>query len=423
LLRLGFTAGELALGGLTEGLRRLTGIEPEDAVNMFLTAGNARKLAKRLAGMRGAAMKMGQLLSMESADFLPREFADALAVLRDAADTMPESQVRRVLGQAYGKGWQDLFTRFDFEPLASASIGQVHRVLTHDGRDLVLKIQYPGVARSIGSDVDNLAMFLRLAHVLPFEMDVSGIVAEAKRQLKQEADYLMEANHLRNYRVLVQEDERFIVPRVHDDLTTKRVLAMDYVSGEALESLGEDGVDQKLRNRVGALLEHLLFRELFEFRTMQSDPNFANYLYRPEDGRIVLLDFGSTVTFTPEFTARYGRIARALIENNEGAARHYAEQIGYLGAGDSPQHAQRVLTVIRTVCEPIRYDKVYDFGASDLVSRARDAGFEMLFSSHGEFRAPPPETIFLHRKLVGSFLLCARIRARVNVQQLIRPFL
>jgi len=114
LLRLGFTAGELALGGLTEGLRRLTGIEPEDAVNMFLTAGNARKLAKRLAGMRGAAMKMGQLLSMESADFLPREFADALAVLRDAADTMPESQVRRVLGQAYGKGWQDLFTRFDF---------------------------------------------------------------------------------------------------------------------------------------------------------------------------------------------------------------------------------------------------------------------------------------------------------------------
>jgi len=423
LLRLGLTAGELTVGGLTEGARRLAGVTPEDAVNVFLTAANAQKLARRLAGMRGAAMKMGQLLSMEAADILPREFSDALAVLRNAADTMPESQVRRVMGQAYGKGWQQKFTSFDFEPLASASIGQVHRAKTRDGRDLALKIQYPGVARSISSDVDNLAVLLRLTHVLPFKMDVSGIVAEAKRQLRQEADYLTEAGHLTDYRALLADDERFIVPRVHADLTTRHVLAMDYVGGEPLESLGEEGVAQKLRNHAGAALEHLVFRELFEFKTMQSDPNLANYLYRPEDGRIVLLDFGSTVSFTEEFTARYRRITKALVEEDENSIRHYAEQIGYLADGDSPQHAQRVLNVIRLVCEPIRYDMVYDFGASDLASRARDAGFEMLFSSHGEFRAPPPETIFLHRKLVGSFLLCARIRARVNVQKLIRPFL
>jgi len=423
LVRLGFTAGEMAVGGLAEGVKRLTGVTPEDAVNVFLTAANAQKLAKRLAGMRGAAMKMGQILSMESVDILPKEFSEALAILRDSANTMPDSQIRRVMGREYGKGWEGKFERFDYEPIAAASIGQVHRVLTKDGRDLALKIQYPGVAKSINSDVDNMAMFLRLAHILPITMDVSGIVVETKRQLKQEADYIIEAKYLRDYRELVRDDDCFVVPKVHDDLTTKRILAMDYVSGEPLEALGEEGVAQELRDDAGTLLERLLFRELFEFRTMQSDPNFANYLYRPEDGRIVLLDFGSTVTFSEEFTSRYGQISKALIEEDAGAARHYAEQIGYLQPDDSPDHAGRVLDMMRLICEPIRNPGVYDFGESDLVSRARDAGFEMLWNSGGEFRAPPPETVFLHRKLIGSFLLCARLRARVDVQALISEYL
>ena len=422
LVRLGFTAGELALGGVTESVRRISGVKPADAVNVFLTAANAQKLARRLANMRGAAMKMGQILSMESADFLPREFADALAILRDSANTMPHTQIRRVMGRELGKGWENRFEHFDYEPVAAASIGQVHRVRTRDGRDLALKIQYPGVAKSINSDVDNMAMFLRMAKILPIEMDISGIVAEAKRQLQQEADYTIEATYLRDYRKLVRDEKRFVVPRVHDDLTTKRILAMDFVSGVPLESLGEKGFAQKTRDSVGALLEHLVFRELFEFRTMQSDPNFANYLYQPEEDRIVLLDFGSTVTFEKEFTDRYGQIAKALIEEDDGAARHYAEQIGYLDPGDSSEHAERVLDVIRLVCEPIRYDEVYDFGASDLFARARDAGFDMVFSSKGEYKVPPPETVFLHRKLVGSFLLCARIQAMINVQELIKPF-
>ena len=127
LVRLGLTAGELAVGGVAEGVRRMTGVTPEDAVSVFLTATNAQKLAKRLAGMRGAAMKMGQVLSMESADILPREFADALAILRDAANTMPHSQIRRVMGREYGKGWESRFEHFDFEPVAAAGATAVRR--------------------------------------------------------------------------------------------------------------------------------------------------------------------------------------------------------------------------------------------------------------------------------------------------------
>jgi len=423
LARLGFTAGEIAIGGVTEGVRRLSRVSVDDAHNIFLTAANAQKLAKRLAGMRGAAMKMGQMLSMESADILPREFADALAVLRDSANTMPLTQIRRVMGREFGKGWEDKFIDFDFMPIAAASIGQVHRVQTIDGRDLALKIQYPGVAKSINSDVDNMAMLLRLLKLLPGEFDIAPIIDEAKRQLHQEADYLQEAEYLRNYRELVRDEKRFVVPRVHDDLTTRRVLAMDYVEGEPLESLGENGVPQELRDSVASLLEHLVFRELLEFRTMQSDPNFANYLYQPEEDRIVLLDFGSTVTFEKEFTDNYARIARALIEEDDGAARHYAESIGYLVPGNSDEHAEQILDMIRLICEPLRYDEAYDFGTSDLFARGRDAGMEMMLGDMSEYTVPPPETMFLHRKLVGSYMLCHRIGARINVQKLILPFL
>lgn len=423
LVRLGFTAGEIAVGGMAESVRRLRGATADDAYNVFLTATNAQKLARQLAGMRGAAMKIGQMLSMEGADILPREFTDALAVLRDSADTMPLTQIRRVLGREYGKGWEDKFIDFDYMPVSAASIGQVHRVQTIDGRDLALKIQYPGVAKSINSDVDNMAMFLRLVKLLPVEFDITGIIDEAKRQLHQEADYIQEAEYLRTYHRLVRDEERFVVPKVHEDLTTKRILAMDYVEGVPLESLGEDDVAQALRDSVGELLEHLVFRELFEFRTMQSDPNFANYLYQPDTDRIVLLDFGSTVTFEKEFTDKYARIARALIDEDDGAARHYAESIGYLNPGDSDEHAERLLDMIRLICEPIRYDEIYDFGTSDLFARGRDAGMEMMLGDLSEYKVPPPETMFLHRKLVGSYMLCHRIGARVNVQKLILPFL
>lgn len=423
LARMGFAAGEFAIEGLSESARRLGAPVPEDAVHALLTGAGATKLAKRLAGMRGAAMKMGQMLSMEGPSILPPEFAEALAILRDSADTMPLKQLRGVLGREYGKGWEERFESFDYEPVASASIGQVHRAQTRDGRDLALKIQYPGVARSIDSDVDNMAMMLRLLNILPVDLDVKEIVDEAKRQLRQEADYEQEASFLRDYRERVRDNPVLCVPKVHEDLTTRRILAMDFLEGEPLDVLGEDGVDQDVRNRVGEELERLLFRELFEFRLMQTDPNFANYLYQPEQQRIVLLDFGSTVSFEADFTERFRRITRALVVDDYDAIWRHAEAIGYLKPGDSPAYCGRVIGLIRIICEPIREDRVYDFAASDVAVRARDAGLELAMKSGGELRSPPPETVFLHRKLVGSFLLCGRIRAQLNAQEVIKEFL
>jgi ABC1 atypical kinase-like domain len=184
---IGFAAGEFAVGAATEGLKRFARGEAGGLGRALLSASNARRLAARLARLRGAAMKLGQLVSLQGEDVLPPEFAEALAILRAQATPMPRQQLRRMLGREYGKGWERRFLTFDYEPIAAASIGQVHRATTLDGRDLALKIQYPGVARSIASDVDNVAALLRLFNLLTLYLDVEGLATEAKRQLAQEA--------------------------------------------------------------------------------------------------------------------------------------------------------------------------------------------------------------------------------------------
>jgi len=412
---MGVTAGGMAMGGLAEGFRRATGKATGKATSALLSGANATRLAKRLAHMRGAAMKLGQLLSMESSQVLPPEFAEALAVLRASADVMPQTQVKRLLGREYGKGWEDRFAEFDYEPAASASIGQVHRAIASDGRVMALKIQYPGVAKSIDSDVDNLAMFLNMARLLPRELDVSDIIDEAKRQLRQEADYHTEAANLERYHELLRDDDRFIIPRVHHDLSTRRILAMDWIEGEPLEQLVREDIDQDTRDGIAIAIQDLTFRELYEFRFMQTDPNFGNYLYRHEDGKIALLDLGAAVEFPEDFVARYRRITRAILENDRvGVARHAAE-IGYMRSTDSERHQQLVVDLIMMVCEPLTTDGPYDFGASDLSARAAAAGLNIVFRSR-EYRNPPASTAVLHRKLGGSFLLCQRLGARVEMR-------
>ena len=408
------------MGAAAEGLRRFARGEASDFGSALFSAPNARRLAARLARLRGAAMKLGQLVSLQGEDILPPEFAQALAVLRAQATPMPTEQLRRVLGREYGKGWERRFSTFDYDPIAAASIGQVHRATTPDGRDLALKIQYPGVARSITSDVDNVAVLLRLLNLLPLDLDIGGLAAEAKRQLAQEADYVSEARFLERYARLVADEPALFVPGVYWDLTTPRVMAMDFVEGEPLDVL--DNAPLARRDAVGSLLERLLFRELFEFRVMQTDPNFANYLYQPASGRVALLDFGATQRFGAAFVANYARITRGVIDGNRTAVAREAIRIGYAAADDSAERMRAVVDVIFLVCEPLRHRGRYDFSKSDLPSRVRALGFDLAFR-RGLLRPPPPETIFLHRKLVGSFLLLARIGARVDPRALVLPFL
>ena len=417
LARIGLLAGELAAGGMAEGVRRLAGSEGDSG--LFMTQGNAERLARRLSGMRGAAMKLGQMLSMEGDDLLPPEVADALAILRADGDAMPETQLRRVLGRAWGKGWQEKFSEFDWEPIAAASIGQVHRAVTRDGEELALKIQYPGVAQSIASDVDNLAATLRLSRLLPPDTDLTELFAEIKRQLRQEADYRQEAEHLRRYGELLAEDDEFVVPRVHEELTTAHVLAMNRLMGLPIEDLRGAEHDQERRDRAGAALFRLVLRELFRFRFVQTDPNLANYLWLPKEERIGLIDLGAAREVSPLLASRYAELCRAGIARDRDRLADVATDIGFLPPDAFGEQREAVLDFVQLAAEPFATEGVYDFAASNLPSRAREDATELAFG-HGFRKPPPPETIFVQRKLGGTFLLCARLGARFDAQRIVQ---
>jgi len=420
-LRFGMLTGELALSAAVGTARQLSSGKPVDLAASLLTPGNAEMLARRLAVLRGPAMKLGQLISLSGEELVPEEFRRALDVLRSQGYSMPDSQLRRVLGREYGKGWQEKFAHFDFESVAAASIGQIHRARKHGGRELALKIQYPGVARSVDSDVDNLATLLRRLDFLPLQLDVPALASEAKRQLKLETDYESEARNLERYRKLVAVMPDVVVPRVDRTLTTRHVLAMDWIDGEPLEALASEAVPQARRNAVARTLYELMFRELFEFRFVQTDPNFANYLYLPATQQLALLDLGSAGEYPAALVASYRDVCRAMIAGDDTALRAAMFAIGYAHPDDPEAMIRNAADILRLACEPLVHRGPYDFAGSGLAVRARDLGLAVAFGKG--LRSPPPATIFLHRKLVGTFLICAKLRARVNVHAIIERFL
>ena len=415
LARLGSLAGGVAGNMLAEGARQFAQGKRPKINDLLLTPTNARRVADQLAQLRGAAMKVGQLLSMDAGELLPPELAEILSRLRADAIPMPMSQVVAVLNANWGEGWDRHFQRFSFTPMAAASIGQVHFGQRKDGRHLAIKIQYPGVRRSIESDVDNVASLLRVSGLLPRSLDIRPLLDDAKRQLHDEADYRREGACMVQFASLLADSDEFMLPEMHDDLTTENILAMTRLDGVALDSLTH--LDQGERNRIVSQLFRLLFREIFEFKLVQTDPNFANYQYAAESQRVILLDFGATRAYGEGMVDAYRRFMRAAIAGDRAAMNEAAEDIGYFQADIKALQREQVLDIFVLACEPLRHSGLYDFGNTDLAARIRDAG--MVIGMDRDFwHTPPADALFLHRKLGGLYLLAAKLKARVPAQEI-----
>jgi predicted unusual protein kinase regulating ubiquinone biosynthesis (AarF/ABC1/UbiB family) len=420
LMRLGWMATGIAGGMVAEGARQLAQGNRPKMSELLLTPANAMRVADQLAKLRGAAMKLGQLVSMETGDLLPPALAEILARLRSDARAMPKAQVTAMLESNWGKGWERQFKHFAYTPMAAASIGQVHRAQTRDGRDLAIKIQYPGVRESIDSDVDNVAGLLRMSGLLPKEMDIKPLLRDAKRQLHDEADYLKEGNYLARYGELLADAPEYLLPQRHADLTTQTVLAMDYVGGVAVESLVDAAQDE--RDRVMTLLFTLLLRELLEFRLVQTDPNFANYRYDAATHQLILLDFGATRPYKASMSRDFKHLMQGAIAADRDLMAQACLAIGYFDETNQDRHRQAVLDIGQQAFEPFSQAGVYDFGTSDLPERIRATGLAL--GMDREFwKIPPADAMLLQRKFGGLYLLAIRLKARVDVNGLAKAAL
>ena len=420
LSQFGRLAGSIAGGMVVEGARRLADGERPQLRDMLLTPANVGKIADRLSHLRGAAMKLGQMVSMDAGDLLPAELTQIMSRLRDSAHHMPPAQLEKVLAAEWGADWRTKFANFDPRPVAAASIGQVHRGVTRDGRELAIKVQYPGVRESIDADVDNVATLLKMSGALPRGLDIAPLLAEAKIQLAEETDYVREGQQMTLFGRLLADTPEVLVPVLDAELSTSRVLAMTYLEGRPIESLAT--APQTQRDAVTQTLMTLVLRELFEFGVMQTDPNFANYRVQPATGRLILLDFGAARPVDAATTLGYRELLRAGMTGDRDQVREAALAAGFVGPAVVARHPAALNGMIDVILGELNRPGPFDFGERGFVAALRDQGMELATDAQA-WHLPPTGVLFAQRKISGTALLAARLSARVDVRALVGQWL
>lgn len=355
------TASELARGAL--GLGGATTMR--DAV---FSAANTDRIVDTLCKVRGAALKIGQILSIQDSSVVSPALVKAFERVRQAADYMPDWQVERCMRTEFGDDWRTAqLSEFDGRPFAAASIGQVHRaIMRSDGMVVAVKIQYPGVARGIESDIDNLVGMLKVWDVFPAGFFIDNIVQVAKRELRWEVDYMREAEYTEHFAEMIRPYGEYRVPKVVRSLTTGTVLTSEFVPGVPVDKCFGMGLAD--RHFIAAALLKLCLRELFELRCMQTDPNWSNFLYDRHAKQLVLIDFGATRFYTSEFIDNYRAVIRAALRQDGEEVLRLSRIMGFLTGYETKQMEQAHLQAVLTLGEPFRYEGEFDFGKQ--VSRA-----------------------------------------------------
>jgi aarF domain-containing kinase len=410
------TAARVAGTEVKHQLGRRLARSPEGSALRELAARveQAEILAGSLVQLKGAVMKAGQWLSIDAADFLPPEAAAILAKVQAQAEPVPFEVVEGVLAGALDPA---RLARLSLErtPAAAASIGQVHRG-EWEGRAVAVKVQYPGIASAIDSDLELLA---RLANgwlgVARRDVDLAPMFEELRTLLHQEADYGAELASLLEYRSILAAEAGFVVPEPVPELSAREVLTMSWEEGLPIGAWAEGGPSRAEREWLAGTLLDLFCLEFFGAGFVQTDPNPANFLVRPAERRVVLLDLGAALRYDLDFRRRYVGLLETMALGSDQELIDAGIAFELLDPREGPEARALFVAMLRGAVEPFAPElQPFAFRDPDHLARSRD--ITLRFARSLRHSPPPRALVFLHRKLGGLFNLLKRLDVRLDLR-------
>lgn len=417
------TVGSTAVRATGEALKKkISGADPD-------LSNAAQRLVRGLDELKGAAMKVGQMLSLEKG-MLPPAWQEALSILQSRSTAQPfaviEPQLRKSLGSL------DAFSSIEETACHAASMSQVHKaILRKDGRHVAIKVRYPNLEMHIRDDLQSIKMILKVAGVVRKE-EVNRILKKVEDVFHREMDFLYEREQLKQFADLLAAEPEYRVAKPIHDLCREDLLVTDWLDGqnidEWLKSAQRSGSE---RNRLGAQLVRLILLEVFQFRLIQSDPNPGNFLVLP-DGRLGLIDFGAALSLPKSLIDPYRGLACASLDGKRSDVVRFGRSVGYLEESDSNEAEESFIRLMEFVSEPFA-PETYSWagspsdteGTGEQTLSRRIKEESLRYARHTLLRPPPEDLIFLNRKILGLELflesLKPNVAARALFEELVRP--
>ncbi|CAL1697726.1 unnamed protein product [Somion occarium] len=427
LFHYGGLAASLGYGAASELIRRSTSSSDGQASSsLMMTEGNIKRLVSKLTQMRGAALKLGQFMSIQDSHVLPPEIEDIFRRVQDSAHYMPDWQMEEVMRTSLGPSWASHFASFDRVPFAAASIGQVHSATlaassSPTGKDepVAVKIQFPNIVNSIESDLGYVKLLLTAGSLLPKGLFLDRTI---ESELADECNYTREASFLRKFGQpsFLGSDPWFKVPWVWEG-STDNVLVMERVEGVTVGGRVINRLSQQDRDDIASRIIDLCLKELFAFRVMQTDPNWTNFLWNARTRQIELVDFGATREYSKEFMDNWLHLLQAAASEDRNACIEWSLKLGYLTGQENDIMLDAHVKSMSLLATPFKptTPQPFTFGpGSTWAEITAEIRAQIPVMLKHRLTPPPRETYSLNRKLSGAFLLAARLDAKVDCREL-----